>query len=1081
MMKNKIWKKRLKSTVAIFLAMALAVTLIPIMQNINVSAATLNNPRKDSNGNVTYDCVWFGSYPQSDATGVKKDPIKWRVLEVNGNDAFLVADCNLDVQRYNNTDTNVTWETCTMRKWLNSDFMNRAFTGSEQSAIKTTTIVNADNPYYGTEGGNNTQDKVFLLSLDEVMNEKYGFSSDYSDYDNARKRKNTAYVAKGGTIGSGSTDYWWLRSPGNRSTSAAYVSGNGIVDRYGFTVDYRIYAACPALHLNLASSNLWSYAGTVSSDGTVIGGQKPPIEEDNLPDMSDMLTYEQYQAEYYSDNAELITGAYMTYSEIEDNYEPTTYALNNMLSFGWKARFGFSDSAQIWETMLLDILFKTGAGSSSITAWEKKSVKLSEDLCKYISKNNLADVDKSISSDYKENLKKIINKTNETKGFYDESTTVGDIVNTLADSAKTVKEAMEIYAKYVELRKMLDSDIVAFLKQLKGTQNYKNIPAFQRAVDKVTANINVDSKKLLSLIIQEKGVDSVVKKAVNWVVGSAVEVILGEKILKLADITKATTIHLMNTICGTDELAQSNIYLYMLNRIDEAATEAFKNASGICLTSGGKQCYQVVNGGLQFITNLYYQGIAVCRKWSRTLSTDILTRIETGPYVSVKRPHYDMATAYFNLNRKSSTEEKMQYIEEKCNKDEEYVNVVLENQPAFARIQWYKDSGISEQENSCLAIFKVENPNGRYSLYAQVVPKNTVVKFPGLSVKNGYKIPSEWYVDEDYTQSVGSMPIITDDITYYARYTKNILFETNNEGAKIISLNGTAKPKAKSLMKSFNTTDVTLQKEKYEIPAYIDGYKVVELGEDIFDEMSGIKEVFIPATVKKISDKAFKSLMEDTTYRYVEGSVAEEYLKNKEYQSIIAEEELILKESVVMLKAGENKQLQLERKGSCVAEEILWQSSNNDIVKVENGKVYGLKEGIAIVMATAGSVTVKCEVRVEGHIADSSKTTTTSSDGNKIIKKPISTKLKKIQSKKRSLKIVWKKTKKVNGYQIQYSTSRKFKKVKKITIKNAKITSKTLKKLKAKKKYYVRIRTYIVVNGKKYYSDWSKTKVKRTK
>ena len=97
------------------------------------------------------------------------------------------------------------------------------------------------------------------------------------------------------------------------------------------------------------------------------------------------------------------------------------------------------------------------------------------------------------------------------------------------------------------------------------------------------------------------------------------------------------------------------------------------------------------------------------------------------------------------------------------------------------------------------------------------------------------------------------------------------------------------------------------------------------------------------------------------------------------------------------------------------------------------------------------------------------------------VKKPKASKIKKIKQAKKSLKITWRKIKGVNGYQIQYSTSSKFKKAKKITIKKAKTTSKTIKKLKAKKKYYVRIRTYITVNGKKKYSNWSKKKSQKTK
>ena len=98
-----------------------------------------------------------------------------------------------------------------------------------------------------------------------------------------------------------------------------------------------------------------------------------------------------------------------------------------------------------------------------------------------------------------------------------------------------------------------------------------------------------------------------------------------------------------------------------------------------------------------------------------------------------------------------------------------------------------------------------------------------------------------------------------------------------------------------------------------------------------------------------------------------------------------------------------------------------------------------------------------------------------------VVKKLSGTKIKKITKAKRSLKIVWKKIKNVNGYQIQYSTSKKFKKAKLVTVKKAKVTSKTIKKLKSNKKYYIRIRTYITVNGKKKYSGWSKTKSQETK
>lgn len=103
-------------------------------------------------------------------------------------------------------------------------------------------------------------------------------------------------------------------------------------------------------------------------------------------------------------------------------------------------------------------------------------------------------------------------------------------------------------------------------------------------------------------------------------------------------------------------------------------------------------------------------------------------------------------------------------------------------------------------------------------------------------------------------------------------------------------------------------------------------------------------------------------------------------------------------------------------------------------------------------------------------------------DNSKNLNKKVKvTEITSLKKSYKSLKVKWREVKKASGYQIQYSTSREFKKAKKITIKNSKITSKTITKLNSKKKYYIRIRTYIIVNGKKRYSDWSKKKSQKVK
>ena len=285
-------RRKTKRLLAKFLALVMVLSLceVTLGQSTPVKAAvSLQNPTTDGNGVTTWDCIYFGNYWQNDTNGDgkadqndQKEPIKWRVLSVNGNDAFLLADRNLDAGSYNEKFTDVTWATCTLRTWLNDTFLNTAFTPAEQTAIKNTTVVNKDNPYYGTEGGENTIDKVYLLSIAEASNTAYGFNGEFNTRSETRMAKNTVYAKERGAWTSTSTEYegngwWWLRSPGtDRSINASYVDDSGYGDYDGYSVDTVIDAVRPALHLNLSSSNLWSYAGKVTSKGVGGSSQATP-------------------------------------------------------------------------------------------------------------------------------------------------------------------------------------------------------------------------------------------------------------------------------------------------------------------------------------------------------------------------------------------------------------------------------------------------------------------------------------------------------------------------------------------------------------------------------------------------------------------------------------------------------------------------------------------------------------------------------------------------------------------------------------------------------------------------------------
>lgn len=225
----------------------------------NVTAQTdgIHAPR-EKDGVTTWDCIWLGNYNQT--ASWEQKPIEWRVLSVDGDDAFLLADRCLDAKLYHEEYEDVTWETCTLRKWLNEGFCNTAFTEEEKRAIKETTVVNEDNVYkdvdgeeYKVEGGNDTKDKVYLLSDKEASNSTYGFDTEF-EKSNTRQAKTSDYV-KAKKVNGGDSEgmycCWWLRSPGFVSDRVNTVYVDGAFGEN--TVCYDTYGVRPALHINLSS------------------------------------------------------------------------------------------------------------------------------------------------------------------------------------------------------------------------------------------------------------------------------------------------------------------------------------------------------------------------------------------------------------------------------------------------------------------------------------------------------------------------------------------------------------------------------------------------------------------------------------------------------------------------------------------------------------------------------------------------------------------------------------------------------------------------------------------------------------
>lgn len=364
-MKTNIWKR----TLAGILLTALTVTALPSMAlstptRAEAASAILKNPRivkddsMDSGQKVTWDCIWFGSYPQREivedadtyaaidesyynpqtdiiedaslfqklentsgwndneiildgekyrrmkkgdalCSSVKErnfyhwndsiswhyfkyEPIKWRVLNVKGNSAFIQTDVAIDDQEYSAYGSNsaecFTWNMSNIRSWLNGysteqnqiqkdycndNFLEDAFNYIQVKAIQLTEI--------GKDSGENEKkviDKIFLLS-DQITFANYGFRNNYAN-DEARLRKSSTYAKARGVKSSISSKAkyvgnccWW----GHAMKYPKQVNGNGEV-----SVGHMYFDMCgvvPALNFDVSNTNLWSYAGTVCSDGTV--------------------------------------------------------------------------------------------------------------------------------------------------------------------------------------------------------------------------------------------------------------------------------------------------------------------------------------------------------------------------------------------------------------------------------------------------------------------------------------------------------------------------------------------------------------------------------------------------------------------------------------------------------------------------------------------------------------------------------------------------------------------------------------------------------------------------------------------
>ena len=289
--------KRRKQILSILMTVCMVIAMLPVgmvtawaEEDSASTGKAIQLVRKGIVANITegqVSSVWFGKYKQSAKEGgeFSNDPIKWRVLENKNKRLFLISDQILDSVPYQTERKEVTWARSTMRSWLNGydasansggdsgidystkrtdSFIGSAFTFGEQEVIAETDVKNVENPTYHTSGGENTQDKLFLLSIEEATNTDYGFANSYDSTD-IRKSTNTAY-----TEAYSNNRWWWLRSPGKSSYDAAVVTESGKISPEGNYVYAYHGKVRPAFNLNLNSLLFTSAAeGGKTGDGSL--------------------------------------------------------------------------------------------------------------------------------------------------------------------------------------------------------------------------------------------------------------------------------------------------------------------------------------------------------------------------------------------------------------------------------------------------------------------------------------------------------------------------------------------------------------------------------------------------------------------------------------------------------------------------------------------------------------------------------------------------------------------------------------------------------------------------------------------
>ncbi len=167
---------------------------------------------------------------------------RWIVLEAQNDKSLILTEDIIDLRDYHNRPTEITWKDCELRHYLNGEFYNR-FPAQDRARIIETHNTNPGNPWYQVDGGADTDDYIFLLSMDNVVRSYFGDSSMLLDFPAKNQRywfqRKDVNNSKRSALYLNSSWWWWIRTPGKHQRVAVYIHGDGNIGIQGNGVSKR--------------------------------------------------------------------------------------------------------------------------------------------------------------------------------------------------------------------------------------------------------------------------------------------------------------------------------------------------------------------------------------------------------------------------------------------------------------------------------------------------------------------------------------------------------------------------------------------------------------------------------------------------------------------------------------------------------------------------------------------------------------------------------------------------------------------------------------------------------------------------